>query len=1213
MTRTELRQFAFTFAQVDDGSVEEARIDLFLNQAAGAFARDVGGVRGEVTITGTSDVTRAYDLPAGVNRIVSAYFLDDQQQPLVEGDTTNGFGLNVMRDPDFHSAGSIPYYYVLEQRRPPRVWFDSPVPQNRMVELVVTLNAITFGAGGDDEPDLATVYHEALGYYTAAYLARAMRETSLSDSLMKDYGNLVSRYQQERATREPAGMTVRPPPGFPMGGVGGSFRIVGGLGGEVSKETVLGFLQQIIEEGANVDITVDPATQRLTISVPVAGMTQAQQDTLEGAVQLDSIRLSDRDIVFGTDGGTERSITTPGVEFSNQGGVLGEITQLRVTGAGQTASRVGDEGVIDIPAATPGSGGLSGTQVDARIANNPKVQSFEHFENGLRQDTDLLTAVSFTVPAGGLSAALQVGADGLVPVDENDRELIVSLPGVAATRVQMKVFLAKVQAASAATLTDANSVSFTSGGSPSVTFRLARNPDGRFLVTADTAGTYSLTVKDSRIDLEGFARKSSTERVPDAKLPPLTTPSQVDAKIAAATETLDDFEESLRKVTEISDGDTVAIALSGTSYRISPAHPRVPSPDEPDRKLRVAASSSAIDSAELAAATHTFLLKDLLAKPAASVYNVPMSGANALVFQSKEGERMYLGRHSGGEFLVGTDQPGVTYHVYIWDDRVDVRTEARHNGTLETLIRDEIGAHDAGGQTGAQVDARIAPWARAGAPKDVRVPDYRLSEELEYVIEAVDVEGWDVAPADEARVATTFQSGIPTLAQAQALTYTSPTVLDVSPRMTNVYAIMRFTADANNEKAKFTLVRESASDTNPLRMDLGSSATVGVGGGFVYLALLIADIPVGATVQLQKHGDTHIDRSKLDTGVPVGSAADDGKVLTRRPDGPTWEELRRLHGLKVLHDSSIIGWTITALNASRAYAALAQFSPVFDLDDDGNGTGEFHVELVLHAQNRSSGDIGFGNSGADTDVRVAGFIVVRDLKNASDFLVAGLVGAQVVAEANLNKGAAKQGTIRLYFGRDANNQVGYFLNYTPESGADNTSSVSITARLEVNFLPADTGAGASTSGKGRLIATATLPSTTVAAGTFVSAARWAVESFFSGTAADKYEVNANANLSVPQSLPGNQPGFFLEVKVSASIISSFFLPWGALEVGTDWTAGGNVQGGRAISVPRDSTGRAINMILQRNIEAGRKDAIYFNGAGDALGANVTIEFYEWVV
>ena len=1256
MNRRELRLFVTAFSQAE-GTPDET-IDLFLRQAAVAFARDVGGLRGEVTLTGEAGDGRSYNLP-DVNQIVAGYYVDSQPERLIEGDSTNGLGLDVLRDPDFDYGSGYPEFYALEQAQPPRVWFDVAIPVGKQVQLTVTLNAVTFGTGDTDVPGLPEPYHEALGYYAAAYAARSQRDEVAARERQREYDELVEQYRYERANREPAGMALRDPPDFVDGGEGWdgftNLRITSTAGGRsstgagvVSKEAVYGFLKQIARDSDSIDITVDDAAQTLTFTVAMgAALSQAQRDTLEGAVQLDSIQTSDRDLVFATDSGQSRSVTTPAITVADEGSDLGSpdtVDKLNITGSGATATRAANEVTINIPGASSGGGGLTGAQVDTRIANNPAVQSAGRFEDALRVNAPLMTRQAFTVTANNRAAAAGTVA---VPANEADRELLISLPGVSAQAFQLSAFRGKTAAGLAVILDNGNSVALTGGG---ITYRIGRDASGNFVASASATGTYSLTIVDSRIDVEDFSRRSSPAQVPASKLPSNLglTVAQVEALIKADVnlQELEEFEQAMRRRVRLVGSASIQQAASRAALRV-PGLPKVPAALY-DNELIVKVGTNL---------EYTFDVSALLAKPSASQGD-QLSQANSITWT--QGDDSFHIAHEGGagsNFLFASDDVG-THIVTITEDGIDLEAWARpsttatipatrlpQNQRLPAPSADQwmkwnaagdalenTAPPQAGGLDQAAVDARVVagtePYARPGT---ARIPEGRLPQDVDDLMDAIDEAGWDAAPAGEGRIATTFPQALPaTLAAAQALVYTSPTVADISPRLTNDYAVIRFTTDAAaaSERSKFTLTVQSASGHVENRLDLGSMVSLGSGGGFSYFALQIDDIPVGATVELQKYEQFHIDRAKLDTGVPLGTDADDGKVLTRRVDGPAWEALRRLHGLKVLHDGSITGVTLTALNAARAYGALTQFSPVFDLDTAGNGSGEFHVELVLTVVTRSANDIGFGAAGTDLRKQVSGLLFASTLEAASDFVVAGLVGAQEVASIDLNKGAAKQGTFRLYFAHDANNQVGYFFNYTPESGADSTANASISARLEASFLPADTGGGrsspssptASTSGKGDKVARFYFPISTRLgnAGTQITVVP--ISGGLTG-----YSVGAGL-VNLPRPLPDGVVGYVFElltVNVSPATLTNaqhvlrrVFVPFTPeiRDSGQNVGLGDNELSLYKFSFPASTTSGQWGVDLRLfvpGLPANRDRMVFYSGFSGTLTSPLGIDIFEW--
>lgn len=320
-----------------------------------------------------------------------------------------------------------------------------------------------------------------------------------------------------------------------------------------------------------------------------------------------------------------------------------------------------------------------------------------------------------------------------------------------------------------------------------------------------------------------------------------------------------------------------------------------------------------------------------------------------------------------------------------------------------------------------------------------------------------------------------------------------------------------------------------------------------------------------------------------------------------------------LAGLEELYAGNVSGLAITNSSAANVTTNFSSIG-TFDLDD--YAAGELHLEFQVTMNTPSQLTLGL-TSDTDTTWRHADVVFITTLKASSVFVLGGQVEGVKAAEVDVYNSAVKVGTAALYLVRNSANLLGYVWDYR---GAARSDSFNLAGRLDLSFMPADgapapSGGGA---GKGAKIATCTIPSeasgANVTAGTFLSSVQWTIESSFSGTAADKYQTaSAGAALWVPQSLPDNQPGFFFEVKVSATKVSSFFLGSSpALAPSVSAAAGGNAPEPHFVAIPRDATPRAVNMIIQRQLVSGRKDSIYFNAAGDDPGTNVTIEVYEWL-
>ena len=138
--------------------------------------------------------------------------------------------------------------------------------------------------------------------------------------------------------------------------------------------------------------------------------------------------------------------------------------------------------------------------------SNPQPSEFEA---ALRHTELLLAATNVTVPSGKERQPVSITGEPEVPVFDPDRKLMWTVDG-RAVRFDLADLLAKPQVASTSTtaLNSTNAVVHSMG---STLCMLARSTDSpsQFLFSADQAGTYSVAITVSSIDIEPWARRSS--------------------------------------------------------------------------------------------------------------------------------------------------------------------------------------------------------------------------------------------------------------------------------------------------------------------------------------------------------------------------------------------------------------------------------------------------------------------------------------------------------------------------------------------------------------------------------------------------------------------------------------------------------------------------------------------------------------------------------
>ena len=139
------------------------------------------------------------------------------------------------------------------------------------------------------------------------------------------------------------------------------------------------------------------------------------------------------------------------------------------------------------------------------------------FEAALRESEVLLEAVDVTIQSTAKTQPARITGNPKIPDFDPDRELIWTVDGSAA-RFDLSELLAKPEVATSTALSSENAVVQWVG---SKLFMLARSndPASEFLFSSDHAGTYSVEITVSSIDIEPWARRSNAAKIPAAKLP----------------------------------------------------------------------------------------------------------------------------------------------------------------------------------------------------------------------------------------------------------------------------------------------------------------------------------------------------------------------------------------------------------------------------------------------------------------------------------------------------------------------------------------------------------------------------------------------------------------------------------------------------------------------------------------------------------------------
>jgi len=244
------------------------------------------------------------------------------------------------------------------------------------------------------------------------------------------------------------------------------------------------------------------------------------RNDIRKSVDVNGISSSGRQIDFySNDGRTTNQINVPGITVSDEGtvvdvGTLG-ATQIDFHGSSVTVSRVTD-GVarVTITGGT-GGGGPTNDDITSLIESNPDVVRSGEFESAMRYKRDLVRGVSFTQ---GLSlAAGRIPTSPMVGPREEDMFLEVTVAGDAVYRFLQTTLLNLPAVNDSDQLSSGNSITWT-GSNSSNEYHIAHASNGEILFAADNIGSYNLTIVADHIDLEGFARRSTSTTVPVGKL-----------------------------------------------------------------------------------------------------------------------------------------------------------------------------------------------------------------------------------------------------------------------------------------------------------------------------------------------------------------------------------------------------------------------------------------------------------------------------------------------------------------------------------------------------------------------------------------------------------------------------------------------------------------------------------------------------------------------
>ena len=128
------------------------------------------------------------------------------------------------------------------------------------------------------------------------------------------------------------------------------------------------------------------------------------------------------------------------------------------------------------------------------------------------------------------------------------------------------------------------------------------------------------------------------------------------------------------------------------------------------------------------------------------------------------------------------------------------------------------------------------------------------------------------------------------------------------------------------------------------------------------------------------------------------------------------------------------------------------FTPAFSLTGD-NARGIIEVDVELTLNSRSSNSFGFDETLTPAaTVRFSGFAFASRLRAAPVYSASADNGVLIGSAVIYFGSGTTLGTVSFRLGRNAQNQVGYFMTYV---GASSNQSFSISNNIEAAFLPHD--------------------------------------------------------------------------------------------------------------------------------------------------------------
>ena len=755
----------------------------------------------------------------------------------------------------------------------------------------------------------------------------------------------------------------------------------------------------------------------IPLTIP-RGVTAAEELAIEGAVQLGSVRLSDRDLAMTDDsGGDGLSITLPGITVRDSSGIKGTanfVEELEFAGRGVTVTEDSATKVtLTITgggSSTPGPQGPQGPQGPAGPAGTAATLTVQDEGSGLGTTASVDTlnfvgdAVTATRSGNTVTVTITGGTGGGLTTQD-----VLNLIGSNLAIQELEEFEQALRHRIAII------------GSHSINVAIS-NAAYRF-------GTAAPIVPSQTGDVEIIAKVGTNleHRFDLADLlakPTVIQSTQLsDANSVSWTQGDDTFRIARETGTgqflfSCDEDDTFIVSLWQEVIRIPktalPLNQQLPAPSTTNRWLRWNAAGTALENTTTPAGTPG------PAGPKGDKGDKGDTGAT--------GPRGPAGTGSG----TASNVPRVLSdfsHALSDDDgwttrpRLEVKTFKTKPATVQDIKRD-----GGFGATATNVGTNASPgW--------VAVWNRAMTNDLGHAVRPVSNE--DLINGD--------------------------------------VRIRQVATDGSGE------IYESRLKTGATQFGGYSTVTDNGDWGLVDDVYLVQVANLGADVTwtVEAFNKIEIDRSKVDTGVPpLGTPAvvrPDSYMVARGSDGRRieWRNIptinSRLHGLLSIIDGNITGISPTTL-ASALTGSFTAFGgnqgigvDFDDPDDDGFGSGLFNAAVTFTIPTSSPANLGFNPTDSTTtnskSQRVTGSAFASEISALPDYVAGNGSTSLVMARQDVYVGRTKVGTMFLLLAHNGNNVLGYVVHFSPTTGHGVTGNFSVGVHLDMTFLATDTGGG----------------------------------------------------------------------------------------------------------------------------------------------------------